>query len=90
VLMIAGYLISTADGKGIIVFDLFEVPALYTGIPNQEDLAGLVHEYLAWTLVVFAGLHALAALKHHYIDRDVTLLRMLGRTRTTSQPNKEA
>jgi cytochrome b561 len=29
--------------------------------------------------VIFAVLHALAALKHHFIDRDATLTRMLGR-----------
>lgn len=79
VLMISGYLISTADGRGIPVFGLFEVPASLTSIPDQEDVAGLVHEYLAWTLVIFAGIHALAALKHHFIDRDRTLTRMFGR-----------
>ncbi len=79
VLMISGYLISTADGRGIPVFGLFEVPASLTSIPDQEDVAGLVHEYLACTLVIFAGIHALAALKHHFIDRDRTLTRMLGR-----------
>ncbi|UTW06237.1 cytochrome b [Pseudomonas benzenivorans] len=79
VLMISGYLISTAEGRGIEVFGLFEVPATASSIPNQTDVAGLVHEYLAWALVVFAGIHALAALKHHFIDHDATLLRMLGR-----------
>ena len=79
VLMLSGYLISTADGRGIGVFGLFAVPATITGIPNQEDVAGLVHEYLGWALVIFAALHALAALKHHFIDRDRTLSRMLGR-----------
>ena len=79
VLMISGYLISTAEGRGIEVFGLFEVPATVSSIPNQEDVAGLVHEYLAWALVIFAGIHALAAFKHHFIDRDTTLLRMLGR-----------
>ncbi len=77
--MISGYLISTADGRPISVFGLFEVPATLTSIPDQADLAGLVHEYLAWGLVIFAGLHGLAALKHHFIDRDSTLTRMLGR-----------
>jgi len=77
--MLSGYLISTADGRPISVFGWFEVPALLTSIPNQEDVAGLVHEYLAWGLVILAGLHGLAALKHHFIDRDPTLLRMFGR-----------
>jgi len=77
--LLSGYLIPTAEGRGIEVFGWFEVPALLSGIPDQEDLAGLVHQYLAWGLVIFAGLHALAALKHHLIDRDATLTRMLGR-----------
>lgn len=77
--MIAGYLISTADGRPISVFGLFHVPAVLSGLPGQEDIAGLVHEYLAWALVIFAGLHGLAALKHHFIDRDATLMRMFGR-----------
>ena len=77
--MVAGYLISTADGVGIPVFGLFEVPALLSGLPDQADTAGTIHLYLAWGIVVFAVLHGLAALKHHFIDRDVTLKRMLGR-----------
>ncbi len=77
--MIAGYLISTADGVGIPVFGLFEIPAVVSGLPDQADVAGLVHLYLAWVLVVFAGLHGVAAFKHHFIDRDATLVRMLGR-----------
>ncbi|MEW9904103.1 cytochrome b [Pseudomonas putida] len=77
--MIAGYLISTADGVGIPVFDWFEVPALVSDLPDQADTAGAIHLYLAWGLVIFAILHALAALKHHFIDRDATLTRMLGR-----------
>ncbi|EMV9185937.1 cytochrome b, partial [Escherichia coli] len=40
---------------------------------------GAIHLYLAWTLVVLAVLHALAAFKHHFFDRDATLVRMLGR-----------
>lgn len=77
--MIAGYLISTADGVGIPVFGLFEIPAVVSGLPDQADTAGWVHLYLAWVLVVFAGLHGVAALKHYFIDRDATLARMLGR-----------
>ena len=56
------------------------VPGSLASIPDQEDLAGEVHFWLGWGVVVFAGLHALAALKHHFIDRDATLSRMLGRT----------
>lgn len=79
--MASGYLISTADGRPIDVFGLFQVPATLSGLPNQADLAGEVHLVLAVTLMVLAGVHALAALKHHFIDRDRTLVRMLGLTK---------
>ena len=78
-LVCAGYLISTADGRPVSVFGWFEVPATITSIPDQEDRAGEIHWYLALTIVILAGLHAAAALKHHFVDRDETLSRMLGR-----------
>ncbi|PHS19243.1 MAG: cytochrome b [Kangiella sp.] len=77
-IMMSGYLISTADGRGIEVFQFFEVPAISAFIENQEDVAGLVHQYAAYTLVFMVVLHASAALKHHFIDKDKTLTRMLG------------
>ncbi len=76
-LMASGYLISTADGRGIEVFELFTVPALPWSIDNQEDVAGDIHEILAWSLIAMAAIHALAALKHHFIDKDKTLTKML-------------
>jgi cytochrome b561 len=75
-LMISGYLISTADGRGIAVFDWFEVPATLHGLEAQEDIAGEIHELLAFTLVGLSLAHAGAALKHHFINRDRTLTRM--------------
>ncbi|NEX20158.1 cytochrome b [Thiorhodococcus mannitoliphagus] len=85
--MVSGYLISTAEGKGVAVFDLFEVPATLSHLPGQADWAGDVHLALAIALIALAALHALAALKHHLLDRDRTLLRMLGRTGSPQQPN---
>ncbi|CAI1862968.1 Cytochrome b561 homolog 2 [Serratia fonticola] len=79
-ILISGYLISTADGQAISVFGWFDVPASVTGLPQQADTAGTIHLYLAWAVVVLSVLHALAALKHHFIDGDVTLKRMLGRS----------
>ncbi len=75
-LFISGYLISTAEGHGIEVFGLFTVPATLTA-ENQEDIAGDIHKWLAWGLIGLVVLHTLAALKHHFINRDATLKRML-------------
>ena len=75
---VCGYLISTADARGVEFFGLFEVPALFTGSEGQEDTAGAVHLYLALFTIALSGLHGAAALKHHFIEKDATLKRILG------------
>ncbi len=84
IVIISGYLISTADGRAVSVFGWFEVPALYTGLNKQEEIMGDIHEILAWGLIIIAAIHSAGALKHHFIDKDTTLTRMLG-----SSSNKE-
>ncbi|MBU0501164.1 MAG: cytochrome b [Gammaproteobacteria bacterium] len=76
-MVLSGYLISTADGRGVSILGWFEVPALFTAIDRQEEVMGRVHATLAWGLMGVSGVHALGALKHHFIDRDKTLSRML-------------
>tara|TARA_R110002111_G_scaffold114725_8_gene175683 strand:+ start:115 stop:666 length:552 start_codon:yes stop_codon:yes gene_type:complete len=76
---ISGYFIVTAKGQGVTVFDWFHIPALLTGVANLEDWAGEVHYYLAYVLMGFVTLHILAALKHHFLDKDDVLMNMLGR-----------
>lgn len=78
-LLVSGYLISTADGVGVPVFGLFELPATLHGLTNQADIAGVVHKYLGWVLMGVVAIHALAAVKHHLIDGDATLVRMFGK-----------
>jgi cytochrome b561 len=74
-LMVSGYLISTADGRPIEVFDWFSVPALYSK-KGMEDVAGAVHEILAYLTMAVVAMHVLASLKHHFLDRSRTLVRM--------------
>ncbi|WP_303290563.1 cytochrome b [Marinobacter sp. SS5-14b] len=80
VAMISGYLISTADGSSISVFGLFEVPSVTGTVKGMEDTAGAVHYWITWVLVALAGIHALGAFKHHFVDRDETLKRMFGKS----------
>ena len=83
-ILVTGYLIPTAKGMGISVFGWFEVPATITSIPVQEDITGLIHKYLSYAIIGLALLHAAAALKHHFINKDDTLRRMLGRVSKNS------
>ncbi|GFD69330.1 cytochrome b [Alteromonas sp. KUL156] len=76
-LFTSGYLISTADGRAIDVFNWFSVPAMGELFENQEDIAGDAHFYIAWSVIVLAVIHTLAALKHHFLSNDDTLKQML-------------
>ncbi|PAJ73730.1 cytochrome B [Pseudoalteromonas sp. NBT06-2] len=76
-LMLSGYLISTADGRDISVFGVISIPAFSIAIENQEDIAGSIHNISAWSLVILASAHGLAAIKHHFINKNDTLKRML-------------
>jgi cytochrome b561 len=74
-LMVSGYLISTADGRPIEVFNWFSVPSLVQR-KGLEDSAGEVHEVLAYLTIALVVVHAAASLKHHFIDRSRILVRM--------------
>ena len=76
VAMVSGYLISTVDGHPINVFDWFSVPSFFKA-KGLEEQAGAIHFYASIIMIALAALHTLAALKHHFLDRDQTLTRML-------------
>ena len=76
-LCISGYFISTAKGVGIEVFGWFDIPYAIKLSETQADIAGKIHEITTHVLAVLFILHVIAALKHHFINRDITLVRML-------------
>ncbi|CAM3597642.1 cytochrome b [Polaromonas hydrogenivorans] len=76
---LAGWLLLSASGKPIPFFGL-ELPAL---IGKNKELAGQIkeiHELVGTIGYFLIGAHAAAALFHHYIKRDSTLLSMLPKT----------
>lgn len=77
VLIVSGYLISTAKGQGIDMFGLFEIPALLAGNAERGELAGDIHDWVATGFIILVGIHTLASLAHHFIFKDTTLRRML-------------
>jgi cytochrome b561 len=79
IILISGYLISTAKGHGINVFGLFELPALLPADKDRGELAGDIHAIAATLFIFMVGVHALAAFIHHFYWKDNTLTRMLGR-----------
>lgn len=57
-------------------FGLFHVPYLTLGDP-AGDIAHDVHEWLGWPFAALIALHASAAIKHHFVDGNAVLWRML-------------
>lgn len=75
--LFTGYLIASGDGKSILFFDLMQLPALPFNEKDTIDLAGEVHEFCAFSLVILACGHGIVALKRQWLDKDGTLNKML-------------
>jgi cytochrome b561 len=76
--------------RGDVILNLFQVPAYDPGNRALVHLVGGWHALAANAVLIVAGVHAAAALFHHYILRDATLRRMLpaiviARSRATKQ-----
>ena len=77
VIPVVGWITSSASHLTVTWFGLFAFPNLVGPDLHLARLAKNVHAALAWTLLVVASLHALAALWHHFRLKDTVLLRML-------------
>jgi cytochrome b561 len=77
VISISGYFIATAKGAGVEFFTFFEVPAISRFDKNLADIAGEIHEIAAYIMAFLFLLHVGATIKHHFLDKDTTLFRML-------------
>jgi cytochrome b561 len=74
---LTGWLAHSASGLPLKWFGLYRVPGLIEKDSGAKHLAEDLHEIGFWVLVVLFTLHVLAALKHHLLDRDDVLRRML-------------
>ena len=75
---LVGWAASSAAGRDIVWFGLFNWPLLPIG--GGREMAGNlmdVHETAAKLLIFLVVLHVIGALKHQFIDRDNVLHRMI-------------
>jgi len=78
---LVGWGIISTFPHNALFFGLFPIPNLpvLPELPNKKDIRAIlinIHWTLAWAILGFVALHAGAALKHHFIERDDILLRM--------------
>jgi cytochrome b561 len=74
---ISGWLYSSATGVQVVYLGLIPLPDL---VPNDKTWAAVLratHLTLNFTLFALVCVHAAAAFKHHFVDRDPVLIRML-------------
>ena len=76
-LPITGWLMSSAKAYSVSWFHLFQLPDLIGKSQPMFELMHDTHKILFKVLVGVAVLHAAGALKHHFIDRNDVLKRML-------------
>lgn len=72
---LSGWGMSSAGGHPVAFFGL-ELPPLVGKDKDLGEFFSASHSVLAWTIITLVSLHVLGALKHQFIDRDGTLLRM--------------
>ncbi len=76
---LSGWLMSSAKGFQTVWFGVLPLPDLLTKDKALGNLLETVHVVLNYTLIAVLLGHVGAALKHHFIDRDEVLTRMLPR-----------
>ena len=74
---LSGWIYSSASGVQVVYLGFVPLPDL---VPKDKALAAVlksIHFTLNFTLLALVIVHTGAALKHHLVDRDGVLLRML-------------
>lgn len=74
---LTGWLMSSAAGRPVNMFGLFEISLPVTQDRAAADTYGERHEMLAFVMLGLVALHIIGALKHHFMDKDLTLGRMI-------------
>jgi cytochrome b561 len=71
-----GWAAASAHSVPVRLFGVVTLPALASRKAEWGLLAGDIHGYAMWTLLALIGVHAGAALYHHFVCRDSVLRRI--------------
>lgn len=74
---LSGWLMSSAKGFQTVWFGVLPLPDLVAADAELGKTLATLHAWLNWGFVAVLASHIGAALKHHFIDRDDILTRML-------------
>ncbi len=74
---LTGWLMSSAKGFQTVYLGVLPLPDLLGKSESLGELLGEVHEQLNHLLLILVIVHTAAAVKHHHVDQDDVLARML-------------
>ena len=74
---LSGWLYSSAVGVPTVYLGLWQLPDLVGKDKALAEALKLAHKSLNFTLLALVVVHVAAAIKHHFVDRDGLLARML-------------
>ena len=74
---LSGWLMSSAKGVQTVYFGMIPLPDLLSKNKELGNLLQGVHAWLNYMLAAIVVIHIAAALKHHFINKDNVLTRML-------------
>ena len=77
VIPLTGWLMSSAKGFQTVYIGVLPIPDLLAKNKELGETLNLVHRYLNYTMIAIITVHIGAAIKHHFIDKDDVLRRML-------------
>lgn len=73
---LSGIMMTEAAGHPPSFFGLFQLPLIMQENKLAAQFYFEIHEYTSFVLLGLVALHILAALKHHFYDKDTILKRM--------------
>ena len=74
---LTGWLFSSAAGFQTVYLGVLPIPDLLSRNKELADILKFMHRWINYAMAAVIVLHAAAALKHHFVDRDDVLVRML-------------
>ena len=74
---VSGWIYSSASGVSVAWLGLVPLPDLVAKDKMLAAVLKVVHTGVNYTLLALVSVHMGAALKHHFVDGDGTLARML-------------
>jgi len=77
VIPLSGFLFAASTGDPVSIGDLITIPGIGKLSTRTRHWLSNTHYYGAYGCAALIALHVLAALKHHFIDGNATLRRMI-------------